>query len=54
MGHQFPIEKVVDFTNNWLSMMGIYGIFMGSYGDLGVQQLDGTFIVELIYDSEGG
>jgi hypothetical protein len=27
---------------------------MGSYGDLGVQQLDGTFIVELIYDSEGG
>jgi len=41
MGHQFPIEKVVDFTNNWLSMMGINGISWEMMGIWGCSNLMG-------------
>ena len=41
VSHQFPLEKVVDFTKNWLSMMGMYGISWEMMGIWGCSNLMG-------------
>ena len=54
VGQQFCHRKSGGFHQQLVKYDGDLWDFMGNDGDLGMQQLDGTLIVELIYDSEGG